>query len=241
MVAADECDGDEAGALVAAACTGTGTDTGSTQDAPAVRSPRAAWALFVEESRRLWAIGAPIALNIICLYGTNSTTQIFAGHIGNLELSAVAVGLSVVSNFSFGFLLGMGSALETLCGQAFGAGQVSMLGVYMQRSWIILAASAALLTPLYVYAAPLLRLLGQDPAMAAAAGDFTIVALLALFVTALGWGVAGAALAYDLSSWLTSLAQLAYVVGWCRDGWTGLSRAAFTDLWAFVRLSLASA
>jgi hypothetical protein len=282
MVAADECDGDEAGALVAAACTGTDTDTdtGSTRDAPAVRSPRAAWALFVEESRRLWAIGAPIALNIICLYGTNSTTQIFAGHIGNLELSAVAVGLSVVSNFSFGFLLGMGSALETLCGQAFGAGQVSMLGVYMQRSWIILAASAALLTPLYVYAAPLLRLLGQDPAMAAAAGDFTIaiipqmfalalnfpaqkflqaqskvgvlawigvaallahVALLALFVTALGWGVAGAALAYDLSSWLTSLAQLAYVVGWCRDGWTGLSRAAFTDLWAFVRLSLASA
>ncbi|PWZ28100.1 Protein DETOXIFICATION 34 [Zea mays] len=282
MVAADECDGDEAGALVAAACTGTDTDTdnGSSRDAPAVRSPRAAWALFVEESRRLWAIGAPIALNIICLYGTNSTTQIFAGHIGNLELSAVAVGLSVVSNFSFGFLLGMGSALETLCGQAFGAGQVSMLGVYMQRSWIILAASAALLTPLYVYAAPLLRLLGQDPAMAAAAGDFTIaiipqmfalalnfpaqkflqaqskvgvlawigvaallahVALLALFVTALGWGVAGAALAYDLSSWLTSLAQLAYVVGWCRDGWTGLSRAAFTDLWAFVRLSLASA
>ena len=83
-------------------------------DAPPVRSARAAWAVFAEESRRLWAIGAPIAFNIICLYGTNSTTQIFAGHIGNRELSAVAIGLSAVSNFSFGFLLGMGSALETL-------------------------------------------------------------------------------------------------------------------------------
>jgi MATE family multidrug resistance protein len=268
----DDDEEEEAGALVAA--------IGSTRDAPAVHSPRAAWAVFVKESRRLWAIAAPIAFNIMCMYGTNSTTQIFAGHIGNRELSAVAIGLSVVSNFSFGFLLGMGSALETLCGQAYGAGQVAMLGVYMQRSWIVLAASAALLTPLYVYAAPVLRLLGQDEGIAGAAGTFTRgiipqmfalavnfpaqkflqaqskvgvmawiglaallahVALLALLVSVLGWGVAGAALAYDTSSWLTSLAQVAYVVGWCPDGWTGLSRAAFTDLWAFVKLSLASA
>jgi MATE family multidrug resistance protein len=256
-------------------------DDGEDGDAPAVRSARDAWSVFREESRHLWAIGAPIALSIICLYGTNSSTQIFAGHIGNRELSAVAIGLSVVSNFSFGFLLGMGSALETLCGQAYGAGQVDMLGVYMQRSWIVLSASALLLTPLYVFAEPVLRLLGQDEQVAAAAGSFTRgiipqmfalainfptqkflqaqskvgvlawvgfaalvahVGLLALFVSVLGWGVGGAAAAYDVSSWLASLAQVAYVVGWCRDdGWTGLSRAAFRELWAFVKLSLASA
>ncbi|KAL6635378.1 hypothetical protein ACP70R_028049 [Stipagrostis hirtigluma subsp. patula] len=268
---------DETGALVAAA---DDADDDDGRDAPPVRSARAAWAVFVEESRRLWAIGAPIAFNILCLYGTNSTTQIFVGHIGNRELSAVAIGLSVVSNFSFGFLLGMGSALETLCGQAFGAGQVAMLGVYMQRSWIILAASAALLSPLYVYAAAILRLLGQEDDIAAAAGGFTLriipqmfalavnfptqkflqaqskvaalawigfaalvahVGLLALFVSVLGWGVAGAAAAYDVSSWFTSVAQVAYVVACCKEGWTGLSRAAFRDLWAFVKLSLASA
>ncbi|CAN6252767.1 unnamed protein product [Urochloa humidicola] len=266
--------------VVAAAQHDDEMDDDGAGDAPAVRSARAAWSLFLAESRRLWSIGAPIAFNIICLYGTNSTTQIFAGHIGNRELSAVAIGLSVVSNFSFGFLLGMGSALETLCGQAFGAGQVAMLGVYMQRSWIILSFSALLLTPLYLYAAPVLRLLGQDDEIADAAGRFTLgiipqmfalavnfptqkflqaqskvgvlawvgfaallvhVGLLALFVSVLGWGVAGAAAAYDVSSWLTSLAQVAYVVGWCRDGWTGLSRAAFRELWAFVKLSLASA
>ncbi|XP_047080315.1 protein DETOXIFICATION 35-like [Lolium rigidum] len=270
---------DETGALVAAG-RGDEEEDDDPRDAPAVRSARGALAVFGEESRRLWAIGAPIAFNILCLYGTNSTTQIFAGHIGNRELSAVAIGLSVVSNFSFGFLLGMGSALETLCGQAFGAGQVAMLGVYMQRSWIILTASALLLSPLYVFAGPILRLLGQEEAIAAAAGDFTLciipqmfalainfptqkflqaqskvaalawigfaalivhVGLLALFVSVLGWGVAGAAAAYDVSSWLTALAQVAYVVGWCKEGWTGLSRAAFRELWAFVKLSLASA
>ncbi|CAL9086646.1 unnamed protein product [Musa acuminata var. zebrina] len=34
----------------------------------------------------------------------------------------------------------MGSDLETLCGQAVGAGQLHILGIYMQRSWIITSA-----------------------------------------------------------------------------------------------------
>ena len=37
------------------------------------------------------------------------------------------------------------------------------------------------------------------------------------------------------------MAQLVYVVIWCKDGWNGLSWLAFKDIWAFVRLSLASA
>ncbi|KAF3335423.1 hypothetical protein FCM35_KLT19930 [Carex littledalei] len=76
------------------------------KDVEKVRNARQAWEVFVNESKVLWAIAAPIAFNIICLYGMNSATQIAVGHVGNLELSAVAVGLSVVSNFSFGFLMG---------------------------------------------------------------------------------------------------------------------------------------
>ncbi|KAJ1255057.1 hypothetical protein BS78_K294000 [Paspalum vaginatum] len=226
-------------------------------------------------------LAAPITFNILCLYGVNSTTQLFAGRLGNLELSAAAVGLSVVSNFSFGFLLGMGSALETLCGQAYGAGHLGALGVYMQRSWVILSASALLLSPLYVFAAPVLRALGQDEAIAAAAGGFTLrilpqmfslalafptqkflqaqskvavlawislaalaahAAMLVLFVPVLGWGLPGAAAAYNATSWAVAVAQVVYVTRWCRgQGWEGLSWKAFRGLWAFAKLSLASA
>ena len=56
--------------------------------------------------------------------------------------------------------LGMGSALETLCGQAFGAGQIHMLGVYMQRSWIILFCTALPLSLVYIFAMPILKLPG---------------------------------------------------------------------------------
>ncbi|KAJ0966630.1 hypothetical protein J5N97_023547 [Dioscorea zingiberensis] len=250
------------------------------EDYPPVHGFKDAYHLFVEESKRLWSIAAPIAFNILCFYGINSSTQIFVGHIGNLELSAAAIGLSVISNFSFGFLLGMGSALETLCGQAFGAGQVEMLGVYMQRSWIILIASSVILCPLYLFATPVLKLLGQEQQIAEAAGRFTIqiipqmfslainfptqkflqsqskvsvlayvgfaallmhIGLLALFIYVFHWGLAGAAAAYNISSWVVAIAQVVYVVGWCTDGWKGFSWAAFNDIWAFVRLSLASA
>lgn len=73
--------------------------------------------------------------------------------------------------------LGMGSALETLCGQAFGAGEVEMLGIYMQRSIIILFATCALLSPLYILATPILKLLGQDDEIATPAGAYTLMIL----------------------------------------------------------------
>lgn len=174
----------------------------------------------------------------------------------------------------------MGSALETLCGQAFGAGQVHMLGVYLQRSWIILIGTAIVLSPLYAFANPILRLLGQDEQIAQPASEFTLallpcmfalaftfptqkflqaqskvgvlawiglvalifhVFLLWLFIFFLDWGLGGAAAAYDISNWFMAIAQIVYVVGWCRDGWQGLSWLAFKDIWGFVRLSLASA
>ncbi|CAB4271459.1 unnamed protein product [Prunus armeniaca] len=137
------------------------------------------------ETKKLWKIGGPIAFTIICNFATNSVSIMFVGHLGNLQLSAVSISLSVISTFSFGFMLGMGSALETLCGQAFGAGRVNMLGVYMQRSWIILFISCVILTPIYVFTAPILKLIGQDEEVADLAGTFTVYVIPQLFSLAI--------------------------------------------------------
>lgn len=83
--------------------------------------------------------------------------------------------------------LGMASALETLCGQAFGAGQVDMLGVYMQRSWLILFATCFTLLPLYVYSTPVLKLLGQEDDIADLAGKFSIQTIPQMFSLAINF------------------------------------------------------
>ena len=61
--------------------------------------------VFVMETVKLWKIAGPIAFNTLCQYGLNSVTNMFVGHIGEFELSAVAISLSVISTFSFGFLV----------------------------------------------------------------------------------------------------------------------------------------
>lgn len=74
-------------------------------DYPPIRSFADAKVICYLETTKLWRIAGPIAFNILCNYGINSFTNIFAGHIGNVELSAVAISLSVIANFSFGFLV----------------------------------------------------------------------------------------------------------------------------------------
>lgn len=65
----------------------------------------------------------------------------------------------------------MASALETLCGQAYGAKQYYMLGVYMQRSWIVLFICCIFLLPIYLFATPMLRLLGQPEDLSVLSGQ----------------------------------------------------------------------
>ncbi|XP_021891130.1 protein DETOXIFICATION 27-like [Carica papaya] len=100
----------------------------------------------------------------------NIITQAFAGHLGDVQLAAISIANTVIVGFNFGLLLGMASALETLCGQAFGAKRYEQLGMYLQRSWIVLFLWCFLLLPFYVFATPLLKLLGLPDEVAELSG-----------------------------------------------------------------------
>ncbi|KAK6938107.1 Multi antimicrobial extrusion protein [Dillenia turbinata] len=131
---------------------------------------RSAW----EESKKLWKIGGPSIFSRISLFSMTVITQSFAGHLGNLDLAAISIVTTVIISITFGFLLGMASALETLCGQAYGAGKYHMLGVYMQRSWIVLFFCSILLLPLFIFAAPILNFIGEPSDVAEQTGIVAI-------------------------------------------------------------------
>ncbi|GAB4839391.1 Protein DETOXIFICATION 33 [Ancistrocladus abbreviatus] len=236
---------------------------------------------FGYESKKLWVLAGPAIFTAICQYSLGALTQTFAGLVGELELAAVSVENSVVAGLAFGVMLGMGSALETLCGQAYGAGKMRMLGIYMQRSWVILITTAIILTPIYIFSPPILVFFGETAEISKAAGKFALWMIPQLFAYALnfpiqkflqaqrkvivmtwisavvlvihaifswlfilkfGWGLVGAAVMLNTSWWLIVIAQLLYIFITKSDGaWSGFSWLAFTDLWGFVKLSLASA
>ncbi|GLU16123.1 hypothetical protein SLE2022_325730 [Rubroshorea leprosula] len=129
---------------------------------------------FWIESKKLWVIVGPSIFSRLAAYSMNIVTQAFTGHLGEVELAAISIANTVIVGFNFGLLLGMASALETLCGQAFGAKQYHMLGVYMQRSWIVLFLCCFLLLPFYIFASPLLKLLGQSDDVAELSGVLAI-------------------------------------------------------------------
>nr|QEY08351.1 MATE efflux family protein member 4 [Crocus sativus] len=159
-------------------------------DIEKVRGCRDFWREFCVESKKLWYLAGPAIFTSVCQYSLGAVTQMLVGQVGTLELAAVSVENSVVAGFSFGIMLGMGSALETLCGQAYGAGQLDMLGVYMQRSWVILNSTSVLLSLLYIFAGPILRFIGQPPDIADMAGKLSIWMIPQLFAYSMNFPTA---------------------------------------------------
>ncbi|URE29443.1 MatE [Musa troglodytarum] len=140
-----------------------------------------------EESKKTWHIAGPAILGSVFQFSISFVTAAFAGHLGAVALAAVSVAQNVIEGFAFGILLGMGSALETLCGQAVGAGQFHILGIYLQRSWVITLATATVLTPLYVFTAPILKLLRQPTDISEVAGEFCVWVIPQLFAYAVNF------------------------------------------------------
>ncbi|KAL3640800.1 Protein DETOXIFICATION 33 [Castilleja foliolosa] len=144
---------------------------------------------FGLESKTLWGISGPAIFTYICQYSLGALTQTFTGQVGELELAAVSVENSVIAGLVYGAMLGMGSALETLCGQAYGAGQIRMLGVYMQRSWVILLTTSFFLLPLYIFAPPILEFFGESTEISQAAGKFALWMIPQMFAYAVNFPI----------------------------------------------------
>ncbi|KAL3630503.1 Protein DETOXIFICATION 27 [Castilleja foliolosa] len=122
------------------------------------------------ETKKLWRVVGPAIFSRIASYSMFVITQAFAGHLGDLELAGMSIASNVIMGFDFGLMLGMASALETLCGQAYGAKKYYMLGVYLQRSWIVLFLCCLIMLPALIFASPILKLLGQPDDVAELSG-----------------------------------------------------------------------
>ncbi|KAK3223427.1 hypothetical protein Dsin_010452 [Dipteronia sinensis] len=163
------------------------TFTTDSDDIPPITSLRVFAREFYKELKKLWFLAGPAIFTSVAQYSLGAVTQVFSGHVSTIALAAVSVENSVIAGFSFGAMLGMGSALETLCGQAYGAGQIDMLGIYMQRSWVILNASSLILMFFYIFAYQILSLIGQTPEISKAAGTFAIWMIPQLFAYAMNF------------------------------------------------------
>ncbi|KAI6686119.1 hypothetical protein NL676_032032 [Syzygium grande] len=85
------------------------------------------WGGVGEEVKRVGRIAAPMVVVASSQYLLQIISVMMVGHLGELSLSSTAMAVSLASVSGFSLLLGMASALETLCGQAYGAQQYQKL------------------------------------------------------------------------------------------------------------------
>ncbi|GLU23349.1 hypothetical protein SLE2022_393660 [Rubroshorea leprosula] len=118
--------------------------------------------LDVGEAKSQVLFSLPMILTNVFYYSITLVSVMFAGHLGELELAGATLANSWATTTGFAFMTGLSGALETLCGQGFGAKLYRMLGIYLQVSCIISCFFAVLISVLWFYTEPILILLKQD-------------------------------------------------------------------------------
>ncbi|GAB2277970.1 Protein DETOXIFICATION 19 [Dionaea muscipula] len=119
-------------------------------------------AVDVEEARRQVLFSLPLILTDGCYYLIPLVSVMFAGHLGELELAGATLANSWSTVTGLAFVIGLSGALETLCGQGFGAELYRMLGIYLQSSSIITIFFSIIIALIWWYTEPILTLLHQS-------------------------------------------------------------------------------
>ncbi|KAK3409404.1 hypothetical protein EUGRSUZ_J01527 [Eucalyptus grandis] len=148
------------------------------------------WALtrdeFVQELKKAARIAAPMAAASVLQYLVQLVSVVAVGHLGQLSLSSVAVAtaLANVTGFSL-HQTGLAGGLETLCGQAYGAGQYQKVGDYVCSAGISLILVCLPVCILWIFMDKFLELMHQDHVISQEAREYLMWLIPALLGTAI--------------------------------------------------------
>ncbi|KAG6509259.1 protein DETOXIFICATION 41-like [Zingiber officinale] len=127
---------------------------------------RVVWRLAAWESKNLWRLSWASIVVQLLNFMLSLVTQMFVGHLGSLDLAGASIINVGVQGLAYGFMLGMASAVQTVCGQAYGAKKYRAMGIVFQRALVLHLIAAFFLSFLYLFSGPFLRAIGQSDAIA---------------------------------------------------------------------------
>ncbi|XP_059657976.1 protein DETOXIFICATION 16-like isoform X1 [Cornus florida] len=117
-------------------------------------------------------LAGPLVMVNFLQYSLQMISVMFVGHLGELSLSSASLATSFAGVTGFSFMMGMGSALETFCGQAHGAKQYHMLGIHMQRAMLVVVLLSIPISVLWAYSGYIFTRCGQDLEISEHAGIY---------------------------------------------------------------------
>ncbi|KDO35071.1 hypothetical protein SPRG_01135 [Saprolegnia parasitica CBS 223.65] len=136
------------------------------------------------EWRSLVTLSGPVIFTLLMEYLPCLTNVVLVGQMDSPHTKAYVDAASIsgmylnITSISVG--LGMATAMDTLCTQAYGAGNTKKFGVYLQSALLSVGLILIPVVLLDWFAEDVLLALGQDPEISALAGIFTRYTTLGL-------------------------------------------------------------
>ncbi|WJX28127.1 hypothetical protein P8452_16881 [Trifolium repens] len=135
--------------------------------------------IIVEAKKQLWLVG-PMMM-VFLFQNLQVITLIFVGHLNQeLLLAGASLGISILNVIGYNIMIGMSNALDTFCGQAYGAQKYHMVGIYTQRAMLVSTLVSVPLSIIWAYIEPILVILHQDKNIAAQVQQFAIYSIPSL-------------------------------------------------------------
>ena len=124
------------------------------------------------ELSTLLTIAYPIALSILCRTAQGLTDLSFLGHLSTDALASSSAALLVMNLTSAILYRAFGTAVNTLCAQAYGAENWELVGVWLQLSVVLNTLATIPLSISWWFTGDFLRLIGVEESLAVSASIF---------------------------------------------------------------------
>ncbi|KAM0946780.1 putative multi antimicrobial extrusion protein [Dioscorea sansibarensis] len=131
----------------------------------------------IQEARLTLSLALPMILTGLLFYSRSMISMLFLGRLGPLPLAggALAIGFANITGYSV--LSGLAMGMEPICGQAFGAKKINILGLALQRSVLLLIIISIPISLLWLNMSRILLLCGQDELISAAAQSYILFSI----------------------------------------------------------------
>ncbi|KAL7620507.1 hypothetical protein AAE478_009502 [Parahypoxylon ruwenzoriense] len=131
----------------------------------------------------LWLLiqySLPLIATYLLQYSHSVITTFVAGHLGADDLAAASIGMTTMNIVGYATVEGMATALDTLCAQAYGSGNLAGVGLHVQRMLVFTVLAIIPIGAFWVFSPWILSLFVRQQHLAVMAGSFLRVSLVGL-------------------------------------------------------------
>ena len=130
---------------------------------------------FYNEIKETWRLSWVFILIQLCVFAMQPITTMFGGHLGKLELDALALVNSMINIVGWSTLTGFSSVCDTYFSQSFGAKNYKLMGIYLQRCLIMHGFLLCVLFTMAINIGHFLTWAGQDAAVVELTSQYMLI------------------------------------------------------------------